>query len=198
MLTVRHLEREWNAGAYGRLMRELLAARGESSLKLLADLSKPIPAAAMLMIRLDELGQAHAPVFSKLLRTVLAAQHADGGWTDPIITALVLRALRLGNGAGQAVDRGLGYLVALQKDDGLWPAEPLRRMASDAFASVWILFHLSADPAFRRQVQYDDALAALELLEPFMTFDAKRLWTRVNRRRPMMLRPVERRVASWS
>jgi hypothetical protein len=180
MLTVRHLEREWNAKAYRRLMGELLAARGESSMGL--DLAHPVAAASMVMVRLDELGQAHAPLFAKLLRTVLLAQDADGGWIDPAVTALAVRALRLTGGQGVAVDRGFKYLASLQKDNGLWPAEPLRRLPGDAFVTAWVLFHLGSDPSFRRAVQYDDALAAMELMESGFTSETRKLWARVNRR----------------
>lgn len=199
MLTVRHLEREWNCGAYARLMRELLSARGEATPKLLIELSKPVPAAAMVLVRLDELGQSHVPLFSKLIRTLLAAQEVDGGWSDPLVTALVVRALRLSNGHGGVIDRGMEYLAGLQKDDGLWPAGAIRRLASDPFVSAWILFHLGGDATFRRTVRYDDALAALELLEPGLTPDAKRLWSRVNRRRPLLMKPaVVAAMSSWS
>jgi hypothetical protein len=198
MLTVRHLEREWNSGAFARLMRELLAARGEASPAIMSELARPVPAAAMVMIRLEELGQAHVPLFSKLLKTVLTAQNADGGWKDPLTTALVLRALRLTGGAGPTIDKGFAYLAQLQKDDGLWPAEPIRRMAGDPFVTAWILFHLGKDAIFRRAIRIDDALAAMELLEPSLSADAKRLWARVNRRRPLVMKPVEREVVSWS
>jgi hypothetical protein len=198
MLTVRHLEREFNSGAYARLMRDLLAARGEASPAILASLSRPVPTAAMVMIRLDELGQAHVPLFSKLLKTVLAAQQPDGGWKDPLATALVLRALRLTQGAGESIDRGFRWLADLQKDDGLWPAEPIRRMAGDTFVTAWILFHLSNDPVFRRVIRHTDAQAAMELLEPTLSSEAKRLWARVNRRRPLLMKPVSREVVSWS
>jgi hypothetical protein len=179
-------------------MRDLLAARGEASPAIMSELSRPVPAAAMVMIRLEELGQAHVPLFSKLLKTVLAVQNADGGWKDPLTTALVLRALRLTSGAGPAVDRGFQYLAQLQKDDGLWPAEPIRRMAGDPFVTAWILFHLGNDATFRRAIRLDDALAAMELLEPSLSPEAKRLWARVNRRRPLLMKPVEREVVSWS
>jgi len=191
MLTVRHLEREWNAGAYRRLMGELLTARGESTPKLVTDLSKPAAAAAMVMVRLDELGQAHVPLFSKLLQVVLRHQDVDGGWTDPVATALCVRALRLSNGQGQAVDRGLAYLANLQKDNGLWPAEPLRRMTGDAFVTAWVLFNLGNDPSFRRLVRYDDALAAMELMEGAHSPETKRLWARVNRRQLAVHRSAE-------
>ncbi|CAN5485629.1 hypothetical protein BH10PLA1_BH10PLA1_07390 [soil metagenome] len=197
MLTVRHLEREWNTRAYGRLMRELLTARGESSPKLITDLARPAASAAMIMVRLDELGQLHAPLFTTLLRTVLAAQDAGGGWSDPLVTALAVRALRLSNGNGVAVDRGLKYLADLQKENGLWPAEPIRRLEGDPFVTAWVLFHLGGDASFRRVVQFDDALAAMELMEDAHTPEARRLWARVNRRQTVR-RVAEPAAMIWS
>ncbi len=198
MLTVRHLEREWNAGSYRKLMAELLSARGEATPRLMQELAKPSAVAAMVMVRLDELGQSHAPLFSKLLWTVLAAQESDGGWSDPAVSALALRALSLTNGQGPAVERGLAYLAALQKDNGLWPAEPIRRLPGDAFVTAWILFHLGNNPSFRRLVQYDDALAAMELMETGHSPETKRLWSRVNRRQLSYRRPVSQAETIWS
>ncbi len=188
MLTVRYLEREWNNGSYGRLMTDLLQARGEAVAT--ADLTQPTAAAAMVLIRLDELGQAHVPLFARLVRTVLSAQQLDGGWQDPMVSALALRALRLTDGQGLMIDRGMRYLADLQKADGLWPAIGIRRAASDAFVSAWILFQLGNDPTFRRMVRYDDALCAMETIEPQLAPDAKCLWQRVNRRRPMKMKPA--------
>lgn len=193
MLTVRHLEREYNSGAFSRLMRELLAARGEASPAVMAQLARPVPTAAMVMIRLDELGQAHVPLFGKLLRLCLQTQQSDGGWKDPLVTALVLRALRLTGGAGPAIDKGFQYLAQLQKDDGQWPAEPLRRMSGDAFVTAWVCFHLAGDADFRRVARLDDAMAALELLEPTLSHEARRLWTRAARRRPIQMKPALQR-----
>ncbi len=79
MQTVRQIERLWTARHYQRLFRELIANRPEADFKF--DLSpSPIPAAAMGMIRLDELNQAHNPLYRKLLNTVITSQQSDGGW----------------------------------------------------------------------------------------------------------------------
>jgi len=158
MQTTRQIERHWNARRYDRLARELLAPRPENSPRLVAELSRAVPAAALALIRLDELNQANHPLCGKLIRTIIAAQEGDGGWVDPVITALCLRALMCSRGLGVSIDRGIRYLACLQKDEGAWPAVPIRRMPEDAFVTAFILFHLADQDAFRAAVRLDDAL----------------------------------------
>src|SRR5437870_2978557 len=118
MITVKHIERLWTGRMYDRLFRELLINRPEAGLRLELELTgacRATPAAAMAMIRLDELNQSHHPLQAKLLRTLIATQEADGGWGDPIATALAVRALLNDNGDGAVIDRGLHYLAMMQK-----------------------------------------------------------------------------------
>jgi hypothetical protein len=166
MQTTRQIERHWNARQYDRLARDLLAARPENSPRLVAELSRAVPAAALAIIRLDELNQANHPLNGKLIRTIIAAQEGDGGWGDPVITALCLRALMCSRGLGISIERGIAYLASLQKDEGAWPAEPIRRMPEDAFVTAFILFHLADQDAFRAAVRLDDALDWLTRHEP--------------------------------
>ena len=91
-------------------------------------MGRAVPAAALSLIRLDELEQAHNPLSRKLLNVLLVGQELDGGWGDPLTTALCLRALLCGHGQGQAVQRALTYVATMQKAEGIWPKEPLRRM----------------------------------------------------------------------
>jgi hypothetical protein len=162
MTTVRQIERWWNAGEYARLGRELLVSRLEDAPQLRQACASAVPAAALAMIRLDELNQSHAPLYARLLRRVLAAQEADGGWSDPLTTALVLRALLGCQGTGPAVDGALSYLAALQKEDGAWPAESFRRMPPDAFVTALILHELADEPRFQEAAHPDAALAYLD------------------------------------
>src|SRR5439155_2578744 len=130
MITVRHIERLFSHHQHPRLYRELIAGRPEASLAggVEAVLARVVPIAALGMIWLDELSQSHTSMYRRLLNVVLTAQQGDGGWGDPMTTAVALRALLSGGGQGPAVDRGLAYLANLQQDDGLWPCEGLRRM----------------------------------------------------------------------
>lgn len=160
MLTVRQIERYWNASDFGRLARELLAGRAESARTLL-DCSHRVPAAAWSVIRMDELGQGYQPLAGKLIRVLLAAQDADGGWGDVATTALVLRALTTCDGFGVAIDRGLRFLGMLQKDDGTWPRVPIKRMDSDEETTRAVVGHL----AYVRQVSPGvDVIKAKEAL----------------------------------
>src|SRR5688572_9196736 len=122
MQTTRQIERFWTARQYGRLTRELLSARSEFSDRLVVELSRSVPAAALALIRLDELNQGHHPLNQVLIRHIIAAQEGDGGWGDPLVTALCLRALTLNRGQGVCVDRGFANLAELQKPQGVWPA----------------------------------------------------------------------------
>ena len=175
MQTIRQIDRHWNARQYDRLARELLAPRSEYSPRLLAELSRSVPAAALAVIRLDELNQANHALHGKLIRTIIAAQEGDGGWGDPLVTALCLRALMCGKGVGLCIDRGLAYLAALQKEEGAWPAGPIRRLPEDAFVTAFILFHLADHDAFRAAVRLDDALDWLTRHDAALDADTRRL-----------------------
>src|SRR5262245_40674205 len=96
MVTVRQIEKLYKSQSWQALAGQMLAGRPEASLRLENALSGPIAAAAMVLIRLDELSQAHVPLYGSLLRSILSAQEEDGGWQDPLTTALCLRALMLG------------------------------------------------------------------------------------------------------
>jgi hypothetical protein len=142
MITVRQLERLWQEKAFDRMSRLLLEMRPESSVRLASQLSRSVPAAALAMIRLDELSQSHSSLCPRLIRHILAAQEADGGWGDALTTDLCIRALACGRGDGPAITRGIEFLANLQKDDGSWPRVPLRRLPGDAFTTALVLFHI--------------------------------------------------------
>ena len=178
MMTVRHIEKLWNAKAYAKLFRTLLVGRVEASLRLeeCADSSPLLAAAALGLVRLDEIGQSHHPFAGKLLRTILASQDSDGGWVDPLTTALCIRALVTARGQGTSVDRGLSSLAQLQKTEGSWPREPIRRLEADAFISAMILFELGDDARFRSTVRLNDAVRWFVTHESALDPEARRLW----------------------
>jgi hypothetical protein len=159
MQTVKQIERLWTGRRYDALLRELTLCRADAEfIPLIQNSSLALPAAAMGMVRLDELSQAGAPIYHKLLVCLLAAQDSDGGWGDPVMTALCLRAMLGSRGGGEAIERGLTYLANLQKEEGIWPKIPFRRMPADSLTSAVILYQLSHEPRFRDAVSFDDAV----------------------------------------
>jgi hypothetical protein len=205
MITVRQIERAWSARTYEKLFRELAFGRAESVFRMDHDAARALPAAAMAVIRLDELSQSHVSLCGKLLRAVLAAQDADGGWGDAMITALCLRALSCSEGDGVAIQRGLAYLANLQKAEGIWPAVPLRRMPADALVSAFVLYELAGYERFRDAVRFEVAVHWFEQNEPKLDPRSADLWHRARHRcRSYVNTPVEvtRRerepMLSWS
>jgi hypothetical protein len=162
MVTIKQIERHWNAKAFDRIFRELVACRPEGLYHPEPQANPATLAAAMAVIRLDELTQTHVPLYAKLVRAILAAQEADGGWGDPAVSALCVRALTCSHGQGLSVNRGLNYLAELQKPQGTWPSVPLRRMPADSHASVFILAQLGDNSLFRNAVRHADAVAWFE------------------------------------
>mgnify|MGYP001053435661 CR=1 FL=1 len=155
MTTVRQIERQWRAKQFDRLLRAMLQGRPEA---LVAGQLRLVPAAAaMTMIRLDELAQSHVGLYPRLIRTLLQTQDPDGGWGDAMTTALCVRALLLGDGHGIAIAQGIAYLATLQKDDGAWPAVPIRRTSGDVATTAMVLGQLADQPEFRAHVRVDDA-----------------------------------------
>jgi hypothetical protein len=180
--TLRQIERFWSARQYDRLARELLAARPEFSGRLLGELSESVPCAALALIRLDELNQGHRPFNQTLIRAIIAPQEGDGGWGDPLVSAICIRALLCNGGHGLSIERGISYLAELQKPDGLWPAIAVLRTASDSFVSAFILFQLTDSPAFRSAVNMDGAVEWFLRNESKLDGDAQRLWYRAGPR----------------
>ncbi|HZZ44906.1 MAG TPA: hypothetical protein VFE58_18355 [Tepidisphaeraceae bacterium] len=182
MITIRQIERMWGGKQYERLFRDLIAARPEGTLRAQMELGQPMATAAMGVVRLYELSQEHTEIYRTLLKAVLAGQQADGGWGDPMTTALCVRSLLLGRGAGTAVQSGLEYLAGLQKAEGIWPKGPIRRMSEDAYASGFVLFQLAEFAEFRLAVRFFDAVNWFETNEDGLDGESRKLWDRASAR----------------
>lgn len=196
MITVRQLERLWMEKAYARMSALLLEMRPECSLRLAQELARPLPVAALAIMRLDELSQAHAPFCSRMVRQILAAQESDGGFGDALTTALCIRALSCGNGNGASIDRAIQYLATLQKEDGSWPRIPLRRFSGDAFVTSLILYHLAGNEAFVRCTHALEAFDYLCTLESEMDSETSRIFR--NLRVRFAQAPLAEPSFSWS
>ncbi len=180
-MTIRQIDRLWKANSFTRLSQELLAARPEASF-IIEGLDRPCAVAAVAIIRMDELSQTHVPLYSQMIRTVLASQDRDGGWGDAASTALCVRALMLGKGEGLAIERGLTYLAALQKEAGIWPGGPLRRMPEDPAVSLFVLYQLGDNARFRAAVRFDEAIRWFSENEPRLDATCRTLFKRAGLR----------------
>ena len=147
--------------------------------------------AALAVIRLDELDQSNAKIYPKLIKTILLAQEADGGWGDLVTTCICLRALFCGQGNGMAIDRGLRYLADMQKAEGIWPNVPIRRMPADPYISALILYELADQKAFRTAIRLRDAVDWFTAHEGDLDADTLNLWTRARTRARLTSRPAQ-------
>jgi hypothetical protein len=198
MITVRQIERQWNAKLYQRLFKDLISVRPEYNMRLELELGLPQAAAAVALIRLEELNQSHAAVYSTLLKALLTSQQADGGWGDPMTTAFCLRALLADSGNGASIDRALGYLSNLQKTEGIWPNVPIRRMPADPFISAFILYQLASSAAFRASVRFEDAVNWFEENENRLDHETQQLWQRASARCNLFRAMAPAQSAMWS
>jgi hypothetical protein len=207
MITIRQIERLFVNQQFRQLYRELMANRPEtprmsyqtgtapsdcpklpkiaqfsSVCELGLTLARVVPVAALGMIRMDELSQGSHPFYRRLLNVVLTSQQKDGGWGDPLTTALCLRALLGSNGEGNSIHGGLGYLATLQKTEGIWPKEPIRRLPADAFVSAFILHQLGEFAAFRNCVRFEDAILWFATHVKNLDEETQRLWSHARTR----------------
>jgi hypothetical protein len=178
MMTIRQIERLWTANSQEKLLDLLLRGRWEAAFGERLCGSPAITAAALGMIRLDELSQSDAPVFGMLLRAILATQESDGGWGDLPATAWSLKALLIDGGSGVAIERGLTYLGGLQQAEGIWSAIPIRRMPADPLVSAFILCQLGQSGRFRRRVRFAEAVDWFESNSGILDEEASALWGR--------------------
>lgn len=196
MITVRQIERLFNDQQWPRLLRELLANRPECDSPNcpnlphkfnllphpLAPLAGMLPIAALAIIRLDELTQSHHPLYHRLLNVILTSQQKDGGWGDLLVSALCIRALIAGGGSGVAIGGGLAYIAGLQKTEGAWPKEPIRRLPSDAYTTAFILYQLAEFPSFRNSVRFAGAVTWFSSHDKDVHEPAQRLWAHARTR----------------
>jgi hypothetical protein len=198
MLTVRYIEKLWDARKYDRLLEELIAPRVEAAVAGELIHNAMASASALALIRLDELHSPHAPICSRLIRTLIATQKSDGGWGDVATTALAVRALSLQNGRGLAIEGGMGYLAMLQQPAGIWPKLPIRRMPEDALVSAFTILQLGDNDLFRATVRIDAAFAWFDSHRWMLDPAALSLWDHARLRVPATITTRAVAEPSWS
>jgi hypothetical protein len=198
MLTVRHIEKLWNARKYSQILGELIAPRIEVAAGPELSQAESAAAAALSLIRFDELHQLHAPICSKLIRALLGLQEPDGGWGDVAVTALCLRALSLQNGHGIAIQRGIAYLANLQQPAGIWPRIPLRRMPADALVSAFVMLQLGDNEQFHLAVDFNAAYGWFETHRWTLDSASQALWDHARLRAPATITTRAVAEPSWS
>jgi hypothetical protein len=198
MLTVRYIEKLWEGRKYGRLLDELIGPRVEALAATELTETPSASAAAMALVRLDEMHQAHAPICGKLIRTILALQDSDGGWGDVATTALCLRALCLQNGAGLSIERGIQYLAALQQPAGIWPKIPIRRMPEDALVSAFVMLQLGDNSRFQEVGRFEAAVRWFGCRRGFLDENARVVWDHARLRLPAANTTRAGAFGSWS
>jgi hypothetical protein len=128
MFTISRVAWLWKRKQYEHIVNLCMDLRHEPLLRLQAACRDvAVAAAAAAVIRMEELCLSHAPLCGQLLRFIISQQQADGGWGNPALTELCIRALKCEQGQGLVIDRGIGYLAGVRKNN--WAEEaPLPRM----------------------------------------------------------------------
>ncbi len=198
MITVRYVEKLWDGRKYDRLLQELIAPRVEAIAADELMHSPTASAAALSLVRLDELHSPHAPICSGLIRTLISTQKSDGGWGDVATTALCVRALSLQNGQGLSIAGGMGYLATLQQPAGIWPKLPIRRMPEDALVSAFTILQLGDNDLFRATVRLDAAFAWFDSHRWMLDPAALSLWDHARLRVPANFTTRAAAEPSWS
>ena len=183
---------------YPRIVEELIAPRVELAASAELSEAPTATAAALALIRLDELHQAHASLCPRLIRCLVTLQQADGGWGDVAVTALCIRALSLQNGRGMSIERGVSYLASLQQPGGIWPKIPLRRMPADALVSAFVLLQLADHGEFRKAVDFEAAFGWFESHRWTLDSPAIALWDHARLRVPAQSTTRAPAEPSWS
>lgn len=172
MLTHRQIDRLWEQQDYRRLFTGLSIGRSEFPAEVVSELADhPVATAALAAMRLCELNQLNAPVFARLINFVITQRGQDLMWGSTMLTALCLRALAgcssLPQHTGETDFRESSEeLARLQKDDGSFPAEPVRRLVGDPATTAFIVAVLGDEEPFADLFQLNDALQWLACNAP--------------------------------
>jgi hypothetical protein len=198
MITVRQIERLFQARDYKRLMVQCAAGRVEHNPPAGGAIGHdrqvdfgdgcgstlPAVASAVAVLRLDELNQGHAPVVRSLLAEVLRLQRPDGSWGDPVSTVLCWRALVRGGVQPARAELAIDWLASHQREDGGWASGASSRMPSDLPTTAIVLLHLASEISGHDRVRLDEARELLGRWEIDLDDPHRRLARTARLKRP--------------
>jgi hypothetical protein len=162
MTTARQIQKLWQTNDYKRLVRLCLEARADALEPILPMLSGPVGSAALALIRLTELSPFPTPMHAGLAQVLANHQRENGGWGDPVLTAVAVRALLSAELQRDRASAGISHLGRLQRDDGLWPAGESTRLPGDPVVTLFVLLQLGVEAAFRFVTRVDRAIEAID------------------------------------
>lgn len=149
------IETLWMNGNLQQLARELAERRTEWSVRAVDQVPVVPGAPALGILTLLEIGVSRKdPLVQEMGAALAAGQNCDGGWGDPGITALVLRALSLAELEQACYSRGLAYLSLAQDRGGAWSHRGERSHHETAL----VLTMLGDQPDFRSAVDVEQAI----------------------------------------
>lgn len=162
MTTVRQMDGMWTDGQGKKLFAELSKFRPDVPEFLTTELGgSAVAAAALSMIRLQELSQTRTPLYRALLARLTVTQQPDGGWGDTLATVLAARAL-LNDAEGRSAGmKAVVLLSGLQLEDGTFPRTTSRRIAGDTLATAFFLAHLVRIPDVANRIRLEAAVSGL-------------------------------------
>ena len=164
MLTHRQIDRLWEQQDFRRLFIGLAMGRAEFPAEVVSELSDhPVATAALAATRLSELNQLNTPIFARLISFVISQRGEDLMWGSTMLTALCLRALAgscllQNRDDEERLRESSAELARLQKDDGSFPAEPVRRLVGDPATTAFIVAVLGDEEPFSDLFEINDAL----------------------------------------
>ncbi len=175
MLSDNLIKKLFDTQDHGRMIGCLADNGTTMPLALQARLTQPVAAAGLGLRRLVELTYGPTPLSRDMTAALLDGQGPDGSFQgtcdrDPLATATAVgglaAVLREHHGRntqscpdlGDALDRALASLCAMQMEDGLFCHGDDRTIEDRALTSAFVLFLLARLPGFREAIRFADLM----------------------------------------
>jgi hypothetical protein len=167
MLTSKQIERLWQQHDFRKLVVMLTAGRAEFPADVVAEFAEhPVAAASLAIIRLNELHQARSPVVQRLIEFIIGQRDPDLLWGNLTLSCVAIRALLANSTTITQAQRSLAVMAPMQKEDGSFPAQPIRRLSGDPATTALVVALLGNDESFVAAVDINNALVWLSRYAP--------------------------------